>query len=223
MMPQDLRRLYVIMAVVFGLWILRVVLLLPIDAQLPPGLPRELWGHAWRYAIWVLLPLLYLLRQEKGRCLDILGLRRWPAPAKARVAGMVIVLYLLLAGLEGALTGGEHPHRLLHLPPGDWIVRAAQNFPTPFAEEFLFRGFLLALLSRHFSDRKSNLMQSVLFVLIHYPGWLYMRGLDPGILSDTVGVFIIALVLGWLRQYTGSLWPPVFLHMANNLWRGIAG
>lgn len=77
---------------------------------------------------------------------------------------------------------------------------------TPLAEELFFRGALMGwMMLRRFPRWSVILLPALLFAIMH---------LNPvGILP----IFFLALLLGYLRWATGSLWPSVALHMFNNL------
>ena len=77
---------------------------------------------------------------------------------------------------------------------------------TPLAEELFFRGALMGwMMLRRFPRWSVILLPALLFAIMH---------LNPvGILP----IFFLALLLGYLRWATGSLWASVGLHMFNNL------
>ncbi|MBO2524183.1 MAG: hypothetical protein CW341_00530 [Bacteroidetes bacterium] len=78
-------------------------------------------------------------------------------------------------------------------------------FITPIAEEIIFRGLILGML----------------FKLIHRP-WIaiLISALVFGAIHMTTSQFIFGglygLLLGWLFWRTGSIWPGVIIHVANN-------
>lgn len=79
---------------------------------------------------------------------------------------------------------------------------------SPIAEETFFRGFAFAGLRRRLPLWAAAVISGILFGLPHYTG------------PDSVGVVpqlaVFGIVLAWLYERTGSLWPPIFLHMVNN-------
>lgn len=82
----------------------------------------------------------------------------------------------------------------------------------PLVEEILFRGFLYSGLRQRLSITWSILVTSLIF------GGAHLFGGDAGTLlwvaaADT---FILSLVLCYLRERTGSLWPPIILHGLKN-------
>lgn len=71
-------------------------------------------------------------------------------------------------------------------------------------EEILFRGFVLRGLLRRLTPGRAILWTAVLFGAFHFD--LYR-------LFPTMA---LGAVLGWTAWITGSLWPAILLHAANN-------
>lgn len=101
------------------------------------------------------------------------------------------------------------PQRLV-----DWFGAAAAGaLPValyavvyaPFAEELLFRGFLLPPLIRRVGVAPGLVLGGAFFGLLHAS--------DP---SAMVPLALLGVLLGWLRHRSGSLWPPLTLHIVNN-------
>lgn len=76
-------------------------------------------------------------------------------------------------------------------------------FPGIF-EEIGFRGLVQGKLLRAVSPGKALLYSSALFSAVHL-----------SILSAPY-LFLVGLLLGWTRQKTGSLYPPMVLHFLHN-------
>lgn len=75
---------------------------------------------------------------------------------------------------------------------------------APLAEELLFRGFIFQGLRRRLHFWPCAIFVSLLFALVH------------GQINVGLDVFALSLVLCWLREQTGSLWPSIILHAAKN-------
>lgn len=73
----------------------------------------------------------------------------------------------------------------------------------PFIEELLFRGVLQGACAEFFGPRQGWLLASTLFAVMHG-----LVGL-PGLLA-------LSLLLGWLRQRTGSVFVPFVVHALHN-------
>ena len=78
-------------------------------------------------------------------------------------------------------------------------------FIIPFAEEFMFRGFLFTGFRSRLPFWAAALGVSALFGLVHGQ---WNVGLD---------VFVMSLVACYLVEKTKSLWPAIFLHMFKNM------
>jgi membrane protease YdiL (CAAX protease family) len=82
----------------------------------------------------------------------------------------------------------------------------------PLAEEIMVRGFLYSSLKKAMKMRYAVVVTSLIFAAAHLPeggaaGPLYIAALDT---------FVLSLVLIYLREKTGSLWPCITLHAIKN-------
>ena len=77
---------------------------------------------------------------------------------------------------------------------------------APVFEELLFRGFAIPPLARHIGAGPAILLTAVIFGGLH--------GSDP---AAVVPLTALGVALGWLRVRSGSLWPPLALHVVNNV------
>jgi len=72
-------------------------------------------------------------------------------------------------------------------------------------EEVLFRGYGLARIRELGGERRALVLSALAFAIGHIH------------LVKLPGTFLIGLFLGWLVLRTGSLWPAILVHFANNL------
>lgn len=86
---------------------------------------------------------------------------------------------------------------------------------APLAEELLFRGYLYGKLRIHVPAWVSIATASLLFGLLHLIG-----SSDTGQLqlqwNVVIDTFVFSLALCTLREFTGSIWAGVLLHMIKN-------
>lgn len=75
---------------------------------------------------------------------------------------------------------------------------------APLLEEIIFRGFLFGTLRNSFGPWRSMVYSSLLFAALHQS------------LVAFLPIFFLAMVLAYLYEKTGSLWPSIVLHMVNN-------
>jgi membrane protease YdiL (CAAX protease family) len=101
------------------------------------------------------------------------------------------------------------------------VVAFAGGLPSAFAEEALFRGLVLTELTDRWRFWPANAVSAALFVSMHWPHRLWRDGFGPGVFSDAPALFLIALALGFVTWRTGSIWPAVVFHAANNALSGV--
>ncbi|NJM06787.1 CPBP family intramembrane metalloprotease [Candidatus Gracilibacteria bacterium] len=75
---------------------------------------------------------------------------------------------------------------------------------APFAEELFFRGMLYPLLRRGRAAWLAITINALLFALVHF-----IPLLIPGL-------FIVGLLLAYLRERSASIWPSICFHMLQN-------
>jgi membrane protease YdiL (CAAX protease family) len=84
---------------------------------------------------------------------------------------------------------------------------------APFVEELFFRGFLFGLYRRRQPMWVAYAIPSIVFTLLHNdPTHMTL----PQMAGLSVGIFLLAIMLTWLYQRTGSLYPGMLAHAVNN-------
>jgi membrane protease YdiL (CAAX protease family) len=139
-----------------------------------------------------------------------LRLRRFGPQAIAAALGGSILLLLLALAVPATLLGR------LGLP----LAAAARDMPwvapgnvlQALAQEVEFRGLLMGSLERVAPAWVANLGQAVLFGLAHIA--VQYEGPAGPFVPVTIA---LGLVLGWLTQRTGSLWPAIVIHAVGDV------
>lgn len=86
------------------------------------------------------------------------------------------------------------------------VMLAGVSLAAPFCEEFFFRGvFQKGLLRTSLSQAGAVLLTAVIFSAFHFDPVGFVARVELGVL------------FGALRIYTGSLWPSIMAHSANNV------
>jgi uncharacterized protein len=93
------------------------------------------------------------------------------------------------------------------------ILLIAAAVVAPFVEELFFRGFLFGVYRRRQPLWLAYLVSSVLFTILHLEP---TRMSVPQMAGLSVGIFLLAIMLAWLYQHTGSLYPGMLAHAVNN-------
>ncbi len=167
-----------------------------------------LLAPAW-YAVW---------RRRAGLSardgLRALGFRKTPLlPAIGWVALGIVVVFAASAAYEAAI-------QAFHLnlqTNATTLQQEAQSAPVtvlctllgavliaPFCEETFFRGFMFAGFLRGMPMVAAALLSALLFGIAH------------GDIGSFAPLFVIGLVLAFVRWRTGSIWPGMVLHGFNN-------
>ncbi len=139
--------------------------------------------------------------------------------------GLVTILSLLMAVQLSGLQKNKEKQQSLNAQlskasASEFLPRTLRDmrwfvflsFAAGICEEILFRGFLLWYFL-HFSVPVAMILSSILFGLAHsYQGW-------QGVLRTGAMGFVLALAY----VLTGSLWVPIFLHIAGDIYSGVLG
>ena len=185
---------------------------LPEAAKLPAKLAITVAYVAWaRRSAGLSWTELGLARNQLGSGL------RWGALAAAVVAGVVLVLVAASqsqfehSSVAHDSTTARFLEPLVFIPLG-----------TVLFEELIFRGVLLAVLSR-WSNRPTAIVASAIaFGLWHLPPALGDASGDGlvgglGVVLGTVAFTTLAgVIFAWLRLRSGSLLAPALAHIASN-------
>lgn len=82
----------------------------------------------------------------------------------------------------------------------------------PIAEEIIFRGFLFTSLRAKYKFHTATVITSIMFGVAH----LQFGADAPLLWLAALDTFILSYFLCYLREKTGSLWAPIFLHAVKN-------
>lgn len=91
-----------------------------------------------------------------------------------------------------------------------WLLIVTMVVVAPIYEEVMFRGILWSAVREQFAGSKgawvATISTSVLFSIIHLQYEFYEMSV----------IFILAMLLGYARSRSGSLYVPILLHIINN-------
>ena len=132
----------------------------------------------------------------------------WPAVIKALVRGLIKAVLLLVVVAAGMAIAGQLSWQP-RLSAGLVLNSLALGLGVGFAEELLFRGWLLGELSLLLDRQRALWLQAGLFSLVHS-----RFNLPPLLLASLlVGLLLLGLALGLQRRADGGLlWGAVGLH-----------
>jgi uncharacterized protein len=165
--------------------------------------------------------LLYYLRSNKASLKDIgLGaFRSRHIGIGMAVYPIYFIMFVLIVVLGTQLLPGldVDQEQQLGFDNVQGIIALAMTFISlvvlpPIIEELTVRGMIFTSLRSKFTLLPAMLLTSFLFAIAHLPaggaaGPLYIAAIDT---------FILSLVLCFVREKTGSLWPCITLHALKN-------
>ncbi|MFC4351412.1 CPBP family intramembrane glutamic endopeptidase [Fodinicurvata halophila] len=162
----------------------------------------------------ILTALLLVVVMRRGLSLQSLGLVRTEQKWVLRgillaIAAIpaVAVVNIVVSSLRGAPL--ENPQIDL-LNPGSLsagpvlLTLFAAGLVAPVVEEVVFRGFFYGWLKTRFGLPLSMAVSAGLFSLLH------------GIAILIPALFVVGLMLSWVYEKSGSLWPAIVMHSAFN-------
>ena len=200
-----------------GLAVLCVALMLPLALFLAPSLGFAAWSLAAGQALFILGPPVVMALVFTSDPARTLLLRRaaWADLALGVLLAVALnpVVSELRVLVEWLFPISETTRRALEsvmakLPSGWGVVVSLAVVPA-FCEEVAFRGFILSGFRKRYRVGSAILLSALLFGLLH---------VLLSVFQQFFAASLLGLVLGLLAVRSGSLWPGVLLHAANNGW-----
>ena len=176
-------------------------------------------GMPAQVAVFTLVPLAWWLNASRpeGSFLRWLGFRGVREGGDPLVLGAAVIAML---GFLGSALLGRAAAPIEGNGYFAWLAIAlAAIVQTALSDEIFFRGFMLGWLSgKRGGPATANLVQAVASGLVRLVAlWMFVEhGLAPSLAAFALG-FAPALMVGWVRQRTGSLLLPWAAHGAGNL------
>jgi hypothetical protein len=110
---------------------------------------------------------------------------------------------------------------------GDPVLPAGIDIPllsvltvAPIFEEFLMRGAIFGNLRQVHSVAVANIVSSLMFVVLHLPGWYFMGTLTENLVQPVGGalsIFLLGLAFGFATHRGRSVAAGMLAHFLNNL------
>jgi len=136
--------------------------------------------------------------------LPALGFRAagWRSVVLGTLATAAVSVAVSQIGLEPQ--GVKQVMKIAREPAALLISLAVFAGMAPLAEELVFRGLLYGWLAGRWGAGVAVVGSSIAFAAAHVE------------LAHVILVLPLGLMFGWLRWRSGSLWPSLVAHMANN-------
>ena len=145
-----------------------------------------------------------------------LGAGRYLAYSAAFACAGVAIVVLWPPPLDPLVRKGSPQRPFVGLGFGGPAVLMALLYgvvQTGFPEELLFRGLIAGSLSRRLPLLWANLGQALIFFIPH----LLVLTVMPEMWGILPIIFVVALICGWVRIKSGSIFGPWLLHASGNV------
>lgn len=197
------------------MWVVAWIIKLKLEERLvwlgtSPG--GFVYWSAAKLILWI-LPAVWLLRLSGRTMRGILNLSNWRGWL-CWGGGLG-----LLIGITGIVPNYLHGHPLLPTEFSFPLLNVLIIAPT--LEEFLMRGAILGNLQRGYSFWPANIITSLMFVILHMPGWYFAGVLLDNLIQPAGGalsIFLVSLAFGYAVHRSRSLMGGVVSHFLNNLF-----
>jgi len=165
---------------------------------------------AVRGLLWVLPVFLYLRYVDNVKPAAYLKLIRYWRRGLFVGVGFSLLNLLVFVTQQGL------PHDMQrHL---SWNSILSTSFMIGFFEEVPYRGFIFQKLSEWCSWVTAAIISSLLFLMIHLPGWLSLRLLT---FRNVTFVLVFGALMAILFRYAKSLWAPIVAHSLNDFFASV--
>lgn len=147
---------------------------------------------------------------------DYLALRMPSGIDLLKWVGIFIVFIFLAEFLTRFIDDFESPFmdRIMETSTKPYMLILGVGVIAPIFEELLFRGFFYkGLAESKLGSHIAIIITSILFAIIHMQYNL----------AIILMIIPMALILGYSRYYTKSIWTPIVLHVLNNTISTVAG
>ena len=205
---------------VFVVWALRAIVFIRIDEGIESEVWKSVYSNAIKFIIWV-VPVFITLKMMRLRPLTYLKLTTAIDRRGCVVGALVALAWFSLVVLGEAVIQRRNAAAMLVARLSEWPSILTGVFFSPICEEILFRGFFLNRLNESLSFWRANIIAGMLFMLAHWPYWISKKGFSPQVIKDSVNVFLLGCLFGWLMKKANSLWPAIGAHIANNFLSGL--
>jgi membrane protease YdiL (CAAX protease family) len=212
------------MAGFYLIWILRATWVYStIDQSIQGDVWRLVFSNVVKFVLWVLPAAAYIIWCKQQPVLESLKVNTALDKQGLVWATAVSTLYFVII-LSVEFFASQRTLAPLSSSSA-WAITGTllSILFSPIIEELFFRGFVLNELETRFGFWKGNLLQALLFVLVHWPNWVWTNGLQQQTLATSGGIFTLATLLGWAAKRTISIWPPVVIHTLNNFIAAFVG
>ena len=164
-------------------------------------------------------------KRKQERFFDWIGLKKIPKEQIKKTiysTFIVIISFLLLSIYMQIITKdiSKSTSQFKGLGFNGFIPALIYSFiQTAFTEELLFRGFILKRIKNKFGFKIANIIQSLLFALMHCFMFVTLTNIF-NVIFITLFTGLNALAMGYINEVKadGSIYPSWFIHGISNIF-----
>jgi len=199
----------VYLIIFFTVWSIQELAIQPLFLTPLSDIAEAVIGQVIKLLVWT-LPAVLLIKHYQN---DMwISLRNMFTTKPTWFSDAPILLLVFVPLLQAIFWRGE----ITISPAFDPIRLIGAVVFVGITEEVVFRSLLLNAFLKKMELKRAIALNEVLFVLIHYPIWIY-RELDlTAILTSSISVFFIGAFFSYSFIKTRNIVVPIVLHMAWN-------
>ena len=204
-------KICIYLIIFFAVWSIRELVIQPLFLTPMDGIAEAAVGSIIKLLVWT-VPAALLIKHYHS---DMwISLRDMFTTKPTWFSDAPILLLVFIPILQALFT-----HGTISISPTFEPVRliGAVIF-VGITEEMVFRGLLLNTFLKKMDMKRAIGLNEVLFVLIHYPIWIYNGMNLTAILSASVSVFFIGAFFSYSFIRTRNIIVPIILHMMWNFF-----
>ena len=193
----------------FVLWSIRELIIRPVFLDSLDSIMFQATESAMKLLVWTLPAVLLIKYFQEDMWIGLKEmLTAKPKYFKNAPILLIVFVPLIRAGIFGefAFNPDFEPLRLI----GTVIF-------VGITEEVVFRGFLLNSTMKRMNLWSAIILNAVLFVLIHYPYWIYQELDIITFITGSVQVLLLSALFSYAFIKTKNIFVPITLHMIWNL------
>ena len=192
-------------------WMLKVYVVDPRVAWITTSVGSFTYWTIAKVFIWI-VPALWLIRIARRSLREVFNVSNW----RSWLAwGGGVGFLIAMTGFLESYFGGQPL-----LPTEFSIPLFSVLAVAPTFEEFLIRGAVLGNLQQHYPFWAANLASSLMFVLLHLPGWYFMGTLMENVskpVGGALSIWLLGLAFGYATNRSRSVIAGMLGHFLNNL------
>jgi membrane protease YdiL (CAAX protease family) len=199
------------LVIFFALWSIRELIIRPVFLDTLDGVVFQMAETVIKLLVWT-LPAVLLIKRYQDDMLISLKEMFTNKPTLFKDASVLAVVFIVPL-VQAWLSFGKLEIHVDFQP----IPLISSVIFIGITEEMVFRGFLLNATLKKMKLWPAIILNAVLFLLIHFPFWIYLGFDISTFLGSCVSVAGLGALFAFAFVKTKNILIPIALHMSYNL------